>query len=236
MNDNPIESEEMSKDIPDASTDTTSSSEGEESATEDIPKSKPDYDKKQTWSVITLQGALAILLISLSIGYALVHDVPHGFSVWIHLIMNWSMEGYNNSGVTEFDFVGVNANFPVPSFYSLMMEVFVWSFAGVLARSEYYLTQIAIRREEFHMLESISKIIGDTSMGVSIAIAVVAFLTATTLTIGQVELTLRTANVELIGAISFILGFYHEDTRRLLGSFHKRISGTDGKQKADESS
>ncbi|MCP4359411.1 MAG: hypothetical protein GY796_15480 [Chloroflexi bacterium] len=225
MSDNSGEHEELPTDDSDTSKDTQVTLNGEEVATEIPSKDNPTFDKKRTRSIIVLQLAVAILLLSISFGYAFMHRVPHGFSVWIYLIVNGSLEGFNSPGVAEFNFVGVNENFPLPSFYSLVMEVFAWSFAGVLARSEYYLTQIAIRREEFHMSESISKIIGDTSMGVSIAIAVVAFLTATTLTIGQVELTLRTASIELIGAISFILGFYHEDTRRLLGSFQKKVSG-----------
>jgi hypothetical protein len=61
-------------------------------------------------------------------------------------------------------------------------------------------------------------------MGGAIAMAVVAFLRSTSLNVGSVNLTLATADIELIIAISFILGFYHEDTRRLLGSFQKNIT------------
>lgn len=63
-------------------------------------------------------------------------------------------------------------------------------------------------------------------MGVAIAIAVIFFLRATEFTIGTVNLTLKTAGIELIAALAFILGFYHNDTRQLLGNIRERVSGT----------
>ena len=67
-------------------------------------------------------------------------------------------------------------------------------------------------------------------MGAAIAVAAVALLWSTQF----VNLTLRTADIAAIVAISFILGFYHEDTRRLLAKFRDRISGIASETKSDE--
>lgn len=62
---------------------------------------------------------------------------------------------------------------------------------------------------------------------------VIAFLRAAQLSIGNAELTLKTASIEFIAATAFILGFYHEDTRRLLGSFHRRVTNADKTERED---
>jgi hypothetical protein len=226
---NPTESEQLPNGVSDFTNTMKSFSttlDNGEISHESLPGKKENYDKRQIWSVISLQVGIALLLMFLSFAYATIHHMPHGISILYQLITRGNLEGLDfDTGVSKFNFVGVSNSSPVPSFYALMMEVFAWSLIGVLARSEYHLTQIVVQRKEFHMPENISKIIGDTSMGVAIAIAVVAFLTATSLTIGEVELTLKTAKIELIGALAFILGFYHEDTRQLLGSFQKRLEG-----------
>jgi hypothetical protein len=79
-----------------------------------------------------------------------------------------------------------------------------------------------VKKKQFNFFESTSKLISDASMGIAIAIAVVLFLRA----MEFVGLSLQNANVATIAAISFILGFYHEDTRRLLGGFRMKISQT----------
>ena len=122
-------------------------------------------------------------------------------------------------GFANFDFVGVSPENPEPSFLALAFEVLGWSAVGVLARSEYCITRRIARGENFDLLETISKLIGDFAMGVSIAVAVVAFLRSTEF----VTLSLKSAGIEAIAAISFILGFYHEDTRRLLGPVKEAI-------------
>jgi hypothetical protein len=175
---------------------------------------------RRVLSILGLQILIILLLIGVVTIYGRLHHIPAGFNAfYIKDIQSFSER------VATFDFIGVGPDKPEPNFYSIVLEVFFWSWLGVLARDLYYLTNIAVRRKEFSLLESISKVVGNTAMGVAIAIAVVAFLRSTEFSIGNVNLTLKTANIELIGAISFILGFYHEDTRRLLGSFQKRVSG-----------
>lgn len=88
----------------------------------------------------------------------------------------------------------------------------------MLARSEYCITRLIAQGENFDLLETISKLIGDFAMGVSIAVAVVAFLRST-----EFVTLSRSAGIEVIAAISFILGFYHVGTRRLLGPVRETI-------------
>jgi len=45
-----------------------------------------------------------------------------------------------------------------------------------------------------------------------------------TLDVGGVEITLANASIETIIAISFILGFYNDESRRLLDSLRERIT------------
>jgi energy-converting hydrogenase Eha subunit B len=87
-----------------------------------------------------------------------------------------------------------------------------------------------MRGGKFSILEALTKLFADSMMGVSVAIAVVAFLRTTEFA----NLSLKSADIGSIIAISFILGFYHEDTRRLLGSFQKRISGAARESEKDE--
>jgi hypothetical protein len=122
--------------------------------------------------------------------------------------------------IATFNFIGAASNGVAPSFLSVLVEVITWSSLGVLARSQYYLTQRVIRGKEFRIIEIIPRLTGECVIGVAITLAVVSFLRTTEIA----NLTLRSASIESITAISFILGFYHEDTRRLLGRFRDKIS------------
>jgi hypothetical protein len=167
-------------------------------------------------AVIFLQFIVLALMILLTMQYSWLHNVPNILSP---LFGKQNIEAYRDS-IAKYNFVGVNSPIDEPSIFAVALEVAIWSLAGVLARSEYYLSQIVIRKRQFNLLESISKLISDGAMGIAIAIAVVLLLRATEF----VNLSLQNANVASIAAISFILGFYHEDTRHLLGSFRKKIS------------
>jgi hypothetical protein len=167
-------------------------------------------------SVVGLQIIVLILMILLTMQYSWLHNVPHIMSP---LFGNKNVDSFVDA-IADYNFVGVKSATGEPSIFAVVLEVAIWSLAGVLARSEYYLSQIVIRKRQFHLLETISKLISDASMGIAIAIAVVLFLRATEF----LDLSLKNANVASIAAISFILGFYHEDTRRLLGSFRRKIT------------
>jgi hypothetical protein len=177
--------------------------------------------------IIIIQIVLIVLVGLLGMVYAQMHNIP----TILDFIFSQDTTGFSEA-VANYNFVGVGPENPEPSLMAVLYEVFILSFAGVLARQLYYLTQTVIRHKETRPLELISKFIGEAAMGVAIAVAVVAFLWSTEF----VNLTLRTADIGAIVAISFIIGFYHEDTRRLLGSFREKISGTAGTAKNDKES
>jgi len=167
-------------------------------------------------AVIFLQIIVLVLMILLTMQYSWLHNVPNPLSA---LFGNQDIESFAEA-IANYDFVGVSPPEVKPSIFAVVLEVAIWSLAGVLARSEYYLSQIIVRKKPFNFWESGSKLISDGSMGIAIAIAVVLFLRATEF----MELSFQNASVASIAAISFILGFYHEDTRRLLSSFRRKIS------------
>ncbi len=181
-------------------------------------------NNKWILSIITIQIVLIVLIGLLGMIYAKMHNIP----TISDFIFSQDITGFGEA-VANYNFVGVGPENPEPSLMAVLYEVLIMSFAGILARQEYYLTQIVIRRKETRPLELISRLIGELAMGAAIAVAVVAFLWSTQF----VNMTLRTADIAAIVAISFILGFYHEDTRRLLGKFRDRISGTANEAKKD---
>ena len=180
--------------------------------------------------VITLQILIIFTMLIFVTVYGRLHGLPAGLDTFGVLRIE-DVEKFNQQ-VSNFRFVGTSEENPEPSFYSVWLEVFVWSFAGVMARELYYLTMVGAKNVKVDFLKTVSKIIGEAAMGIAIAIAAIAFLRAAQLTIGDVDLTLRTASIEFIGATAFILGFYHEDTRRLLGSIRKRVADSDEKKRA----
>lgn len=182
-----------------------------------------EHNKKGVRSVFIMQIIIFALMVFGASMFGWLHNVPSLFSPFY-----MGIEDYYEA-TANFNFVGVSPENPQPTIYAVILEVLIWSYMGVLARSAYSARR-SMRGGKFSILEAITKLIADGVMGISIAIAVVAFLRTTEF----VNLSLKSADIGSIIAISFILGFYHEDTRRLLGSFHKRISGAAGETKKDE--
>jgi hypothetical protein len=186
-----------------------------------------DYGLKNKLALIGTQIILLLLLILSSVGYGWLHNLPN----WFSPALNKPIEEYEEA-IRNFDYVGLSVDNLQPSTIAILLEVYTWSLIGFLARSEYNLTKSTERKKKFEFLESVSKLIGNGAMSIAIAIAVVAFLMSTEF----VNLSLRNAEIGSVIAISFILGFYHDDTRHLLGSFQKRIAGsTNGGKSEDDS-
>lgn len=173
-------------------------------------ESERKRDRRSVLSAIGLQVFFLACMVLLS----LLAAQGHGY--------DWPIPSPQD--FARFDFIGVGPDNPEPTFLAVAFEVLFWSAFGVLARSEYYVTQLVIKRGEFDALETASKLIGDFARGIAMAIAVVALLRSTEF----VTLSLRTAGIDVIAAISFILGFYHEDTQQLLGTFRARFAHSTG--------
>lgn len=180
-------------------------------------------------AVILLQILVLIVMVLVTIQYSWLHNVPHILSP---LLGDQDITEFTDA-IKNYNFIGVESSADLaktpPSIFAVVIEVAIWSLEGVLARSEYYLSLIVFKKKKFNFWETSSKLISDGAMGIAIAIAVVLFLRATEF----LELSLQNANIASIAAISFILGFYHEDTRRLLGSFRRKISESTDESKGN---
>ncbi len=117
-----------------------------------------------------------------------------------------------------FAYLGGNAN---PS--SIGIEILVWSFIGVTCQLA-YLAGRAILRSQFHFWRYVIRWISAAIYAWGIAVAVIFTLTIITLDIGGIEITLANASIETIIAIAFILGFYNNESRKLLDKLRGQIA------------
>jgi len=177
-----------------------------------VPLNDTKAYRKNAVFIIGLQVLIVVFLFGMVTAYGTQHRAKLGLS--------GLLSGPDPEEIANFNFVGVTPDNPDPSFIAVMIEAMMWSLAGVLARHLYDLTQIIIKRNLVDPLETISRPIGESAMGVAIAMAVIAFMQ----TVQIANLTLKGAGIESVGAISFILGFYHESARGLLKGFQKRLS------------
>ena len=178
-------------------------------------KSVRHRERRRVLSAIGLQVFFLVCMIFISLLAALAHGY------------DWPIPSAED--FASFDFIGVGPDNPEPTFLAVAIEVLFWSAFGVLARSEYHVTRLVIERRDFETLETISKLIGDFARAIAIAIAVVALLRSTEF----VTLSLKDAGIDVVAAISFILGFYHEDTHRLLGTFRESVAKGTSKEVED---
>jgi hypothetical protein len=171
---------------------------------------RPYQGNRFVFTVISIQVILFIAMISVTICNGIFHQV------------NWPFPTVEQ--LASYNFVGVTPQNPDASSASVLIEAIMWGLAGVLARIEYSLTQIVVERHKIEVLEIVSNTIGDIAMGVSITVVVIALLRAVEFNVSDINVSLKTANIESIIAISFMLGFYHENTRKILGVFQRKIT------------
>ena len=116
----------------------------------------------------------------------------------------------------DYDFLARSVDDKTASSMAVMIEVFVWSLIGVMARSEYLLSRVLTENKRIGIMEMICSLIGEAASGIAIAVVVIFFLR----TIGILS---RDANIETIAAFAFILGFYIEHTQNILSSLRDRV-------------
>jgi hypothetical protein len=143
-----------------------------------------------------------------------------GMSGFVYMLMHnvYAFHLLTQPGETwSFGFVGGVRN---PA--SIIIEVFIWSLVGVNSALAYSSGRDIIRKR-FRFLRYLTLWISTVVFAQGVAVAVILSLQVISLNIGGIEITLANASIETIIAISFILGFYHNDARRLLGSLRGRI-------------
>jgi hypothetical protein len=155
-------------------------------------------------------------------------------AVWFALLYLWllahgvRLEGFLSpspeflSAVASWDFLGVSAENPRPSILSLNFEIVMWSVFGVAIRTIFRIS-VALARRRFDFWQYLAGWTGDMMMGAGLAEVVILFLRITRVSIGSADVSLAEAGYETIAALAFILGFYHEDARRLLGGFRTTL-------------
>ncbi len=116
-----------------------------------------------------------------------------------------------------FDYIGGSANA-----FSVGSEIVYWTLMGVLCQMAYLAGRILIEGN-FDFWKSIFGWIGTSLYAVGTAIAIIFSLKIVSINIADIKITLADAPIEVIIAISIILGFYSEESRRLLGRLRRQI-------------
>lgn len=129
--------------------------------------------------------------------------------------------------VAAFDFVGGSGP-EGPSIWAVLLECAAWSFAGFVARAQYFLTLLALGKvQSMPLIQVGSKLIGEAAAGISIAVALVALLWSSELTVLEIQMSLRNVGVGSVIAVSFVLGFFHDDSREILRRAGSRLFARD---------
>ncbi len=111
----------------------------------------------------------------------------------------------------------------------MWVEIIFWSYVGVAASQVYFLSRLIVQKKEeyqagFYMIRAFGIII----RAVALSTAIIFLLRIVTISVGPVTIDLRQADVQTVIAISFVVGFYNEDTERALRRMWKRAAQTIG--------
>lgn len=173
------------------------------------------------------RGLAKLLLFQLGIAVVVLlagkpHTAVHG--------MDWPFP--TSEQVASFDFVG-----RVPgeeaSIFAVLMETMAWSFLGVFTRAMYRLAVFAKTNEQFAVMPVAIRLLGEAAAGISIAVALVALLWSSELKVVDITISLKDAGIGSIIAVSFVLGFFHENTVQLLGRVQGSLFSGDTKGEED---
>lgn len=154
-------------------------------------------------------GFFAILIISV-LFQTFIYVTLHGIN-----ILDRALKPQNP---IVFDYIGGNAT---P--FSIGLEILFWSLVGVICHIA-YLSGQAVLEKRFEFGEYLIRWISTSMYAAGIAHAVVFLLRLITIKIANIEITLKDAPVEVIIAISFILGFYYQEARKLLDKLRGQIT------------
>lgn len=109
----------------------------------------------------------------------------------------------------EFDFLGGEANG-----YTVTLEITIWSLMGLNCRMAYIVGRATLVGE-VRFVRMLAMWLSTTVFGWGTTTALVSLLYLIKIEVGGA--TLGLSRLEAIVAISFILGFYNDETRRVLG-------------------
>lgn len=109
----------------------------------------------------------------------------------------------------EFDYVGGVANG-----YTVTLEIAIWSLMGLQCRMAYIIGRAALNGE-INFIRMLTMWLSSTVFGWGTTTVLVWLLYLIKLDIGAVAMGL--SRIEAIVSLSFVLGFYNDETRRVLG-------------------
>ena len=207
----------------DSKTTKTATIQEESDSIEEVQSSSPSEQQKihsNTRYYLKGIGFLILLLVTTTI-ISMTYTFLHGIRI-IELFTQ-------PQAIWSFNFVGGSAN---PA--SIGIEIWTWTLIGVNCRLAYISSQ-AIIRGKFDILKYLVKWISTSLFSWGIAVAVIFSFQVVALNLGGIEITLANASIETIIAISFILGFYYDEARKLLGNLRGQIvAGAESKTEQEE--
>lgn len=154
-------------------------------------------------------GFFAILILTLVV-LTFIYVTLHGINILDRILKPQTP--------VVFDYIGGNAT---P--FSIGFEILFWSLVGVICHMAYLSGQAMLERK-FELGEYLIRWISTSLYAGGIAHAVVFLLRLITIKIANIEFTLKDSPVEVIIAISFILGFYYQEARRFLDKLRGQIT------------
>lgn len=111
-------------------------------------------------------------------------------------------------GFRSFDFLGGRANG-----YTVSVEMTIWSLMGIHCRLAYIIGRMALTAE-VRLVQTLTLWFSTALFGWGTTLAVVSTLRFITIGIGDIEIGLH--RIEAVVTVSFVLGFYNEEARRML--------------------
>lgn len=155
---------------------------------------------------IIFLGLMILAVLSLSFGYMSLH----GIYIVDRLVQP--------EKPLALDYIGGKAN---P--FSIGMEILFWSLIGVICQMAYLSGQMMVKGQ-FEFGKYFIMWISTSLFAGGVAHAVIFALLVIKLSIAGIEITLENAPISTIIAISFILGFYNQEARRLLDKLRGKIT------------
>lgn len=155
-------------------------------------------------SVMNDIKGLGLVLLILGSCVALLHThlIMHGGRGLFALIQNPA------TGFGNFDYIGGLANG-----YTISVEITIFSLMGIHCRFAYIIGRAALTAE-VRFVQMLTLWFSTALFGWGTTLAVVSTLRLLTIGVGDINIGLH--RIESVVTVSFVLGFYNEEARRML--------------------
>ena len=194
--------------------------------------------EKPTWRYWL--AAWASMLVWMVILWAMVplYLQLHGISLWqvgLSGIGLGVLDSQSLQNFTQFNYVGYPFPNNEPTAAAMWVEIIFWSYVGVAASQVYAISQLISLKMPFEAGRYLIRTFGIVIRAVALSTALIFLLRIVTLTVGPVAVDMRQADIQTVIAVSFVIGFYNEDTERVLRKIWKQVAQTVGIDSKKES-